>query len=334
MFPGLPIEILYNEIFKHLNPIDIYNFNKLSTYYRKSVTLNHLGTCLLNIIDLELYKIFHTHLQGFKDVLRETSAVISGSFILKCFLQGNSFENSDIDIYVPIKGNIITHHPSSIVDDFIHHKVGVSADEKDFMVMCNKINWVRRYDNKTKIIGIYVDKDINIVGKFIDDNFDMNICKNIYHINQTGNSKISCKYLQEIFNRKTSLRFTGDFTANFKRYEKYTSRGFKFSNIIGTPCAANHINFYSLIDTPMGIHNNQCIIHIAKDTSIAPARFLADECLEVTFCTETLEVKFPIENNRKCSNKCPCNFFNPPLIHYHTYHEGKGYDIKHTFIAI
>lgn len=140
---NLPGEIVQKHIYGELYPADIYNLSKTSKDYQQYVTLQHFKNRVIKRINKKLLKIFGPRLSEFKDILQETRAVISGSFIIRCLLKDKRFSKGDIDVYVPTKDNIISALPSSIVDDFLYHKMGISGT-----LNCNKTRYAECASSK------------------------------------------------------------------------------------------------------------------------------------------------------------------------------------------
>src|SRR5438128_2481895 len=115
---NLPQDIIYN-ISEYLAPIHVYNFTKTCKYYMTTVEIKLV---IIKEINRRLTIIFGDKLAGFKNVMRDTCSMISGSFILQCIL-GEYWDKSDIDIFVPANGNDITKLESgylkSDMDDFM-----------------------------------------------------------------------------------------------------------------------------------------------------------------------------------------------------------------------
>lgn len=231
----------YSNIIKYLNAIDLYKLTKVCTHYRNTME-NYIEKNIIEEINKRLYEIFGADLPEFKKVLCDTNSVISGSFILQCIL-GEHWDNSDIDIYIPMKGNNITQNmpaspnPISSVENFIYSKgikwVTFDSDVGYGKHINNTIHFVREYKNKNmkyalQTILVNIDKNIDTLYDFIKDNFDFNICKNIYYFDTKDNIRIY--KINEIMNKKTNFTVGYRLGSSIMRVKKYEDRGFQFLN--------------------------------------------------------------------------------------------------------
>lgn len=92
----------FQHICKFLLPIDIVNICHI--YPHQWTKLYYVfKTCVANNIDNFFRSYFGNYYDEFREEMIKNKAIISGSFILQTILN-EKWENSDIDIYIPIKG--------------------------------------------------------------------------------------------------------------------------------------------------------------------------------------------------------------------------------------
>ncbi len=119
--------VLYGDVFWHniinyLSPIDLYNLVQTCKYYEQNINMQHVKNNTIKQLNNKLSNIFGPKLPEFKNILQDVNGIISGSCILQSIL-GEKWEKSDIDIFIPVRGNVITNTPSdnpkSEMDDFM-----------------------------------------------------------------------------------------------------------------------------------------------------------------------------------------------------------------------
>jgi hypothetical protein len=186
---------LFNHlIVKHLEIKDLYRLQIADGSFNNTHLIKKL---VLAEINSRLSTIFGKRLSEFKDILERTGSVISGSFIIQCILSEH-WDDSDIDIYVPIKNNVLTKTPSGNdvteierflfeemkyeFKDYDHYGVDLNSDEIE-------INFVRNYkvelgNYKTiQIIQVNMNNNVDKLNDFILESFDFDIFKNKIYIN-------------------------------------------------------------------------------------------------------------------------------------------------------
>lgn len=240
------------QIISLLKPLDAYSFITTckSLHAKYNIKQN-----LINEINHRLSDIFGDKLNAFKELMKNTCSVISGSFLIQCLLD-EYWENSDIDIYIPMKENNIyqpTKHMSYIksdVDNFMFYMMSFHGSHSNYEgEISDYIKYVRTYypskiveimedgsirntfDNEksknshynVQIIGLDIDKTYPSVKSFIDETFDFTICKNVYYYNGTDNVALS--NLHEIFTRETNFISTRYLSSSIQRYHKYKQKG-------------------------------------------------------------------------------------------------------------
>jgi hypothetical protein len=94
----------FTHIFNNLCVKDLYELYLTTPKYKSLFTPQTINQVLINKINDRLKYIFQDQYDNFKLALKTDKAVISGSFIIQCIL-GETWSNSDIDIYVPEKNS-------------------------------------------------------------------------------------------------------------------------------------------------------------------------------------------------------------------------------------
>src|SRR5437868_9219660 len=110
-------------ILSFLKPKFAYNFIITCKLFHLKFNIK---SNLIYEINFRLNKIFGDKTDDFKQLLKDTNSVISGSFIIQCLL--NEYWNTDIDIYIPTIGNNIYQpdelkmtYERSDLDNFMHN---------------------------------------------------------------------------------------------------------------------------------------------------------------------------------------------------------------------
>jgi hypothetical protein len=242
----IEIDPLENIIY-HLIPKDLYSLKLTSKLSFIKINKKIINKSIINIINNKLFEIFGDKLGEFKDILRETKAVISGSFIIQCIL--NEFwDKSDIDIYMPFIDNkyydankviLSIYYERPIVDrftileNFLYDNGNyINYNDYDFLLNNKKIYGTRDYSiNNINIEIIHINinkKKFKYTKKFIMDTFDLDICKNLYFINNEDN--IDIYKLNDIFNKTCDFNHCPNGFNIFNRFNKYIERGFVINN--------------------------------------------------------------------------------------------------------
>lgn len=340
----LPPDILYYEIIDRLNPVDIYNLSIISKSHRKTIHSLHWQHFSLININKMLLSTFGGQIIQFKNILRKTNAVISGSAILSCILP-DKICYTDIDIYISLQGNVsglvredgdvyeITH-----MDEFISSNLGFEGiidreycdyGYKDYM--SDKIKWIRHYGNNIKVIALNVENDIGRINHFIDIEFDTNICKSSYYI--TDQEYLLMKYPADIFSKQTQLKIGKDVDAGIKRYFKYTQYGFEFVNIkpeiyydlIVNNKTLNRIGTVNIFRIKRKAYNNKVVViesdvyRLKNFVPPYPSEYTFINSSIDNFCADTgvFDLSDTKLKEHSCGRYCPINFCDPTILHYH-----------------
>jgi len=318
--------ILFGDVFDNilmrlLIPIDLYNLVQTCKQYQKKIKMSHIKKSTIQEINRRSYGIFGNDLNNFKDMMRQSNAIISGSFVLQCIL-GEYWAGSDIDIYVntkifdeffyPSNKNLsdiesddqksdnseLSECENSNSDESSRKNIlEYMRDENYFMErVCNDYGGSPIYIiefkiNKTKI------QFIGATGKnltsYIIKNYDFNICKNVYKCENISGENIFIYRLNEIFSKYTNFAPKYDLEKNINRYSKYRDRGF---------------NFYSCVKDNL-ITNNNIWGHFNIDIiKIKPINKSYDQCKSITSknyeyaCKKNI-IRYTRESQKKINGK-------------------------------
>jgi len=97
---NLPIDLI-NIIKSSLDPLSLHHFS-----HTCKTIFDKYDAYLINKINARLEKIFGDRLSDLKKLMQKLMCIISGSFVLQCMLD-EEWRGSDIDFYVPIRGDVI-----------------------------------------------------------------------------------------------------------------------------------------------------------------------------------------------------------------------------------
>ena len=217
----LPDDVI-SIIASYLKLVDIYNWSCVCRYFCKQFDIKSL---IIKKINSRLFEIFGDKLSDFKESLASTGAIIFGSFVLQCIL---GEEWSNIDIYVPIKGN---HSLSSTVYDSIDKSWIYSnnnfrlTDIDKFMIKNMELDYRSEYPyesnpsivqvntfaspiNKIKFFS-YIIQTIRLntdttLEEFAEKYFDLSVDKCMYY----GDDRIVLFSLHNVFNKITDYKTT------------------------------------------------------------------------------------------------------------------------------
>ncbi len=252
----------FQHICKFLDPKDIINICHI--YPHQWTKLYHIfKESIIRKIDNFFRDYFSDHYDEFRTEMIKNKAVVSGSFILQIILN-ETWENSDIDIYIPIKGVPITYtdagKPKTSLEDFFYTTTlhlcpsfcpGYSVSpitqilyvrdyrqpDPEINNMHNFLTHRNYYDlngkSNSKItfqtIILDVSPNYQLVKEHIHGNFDFDICKNIFYYDDNG-SHLSVYKASHIIDKKTIFSFNSSTLDPLARYVKYKTRGFSFNN--------------------------------------------------------------------------------------------------------
>lgn len=222
----------YYNIIDNLDGNDIYNLLQTCHYYKESLNLSIIKKQTIKEINKRYHNIFGEHVMEFKRIVKDLECIVTGSFILQCIL-GLFWEGTDIDIY--IKGSKGDYASNTLLDAFFV-EVGYKICKTDctYSDCLSGIIEVRTYD---KINSLYKMQIIMIMEEgtlhnYVINNFDFDICKNIYSIGKDDKEKLVIVKINDILSKKTafSIKDQKRIDKNIERCTKYQERGFDFIN--------------------------------------------------------------------------------------------------------
>jgi hypothetical protein len=174
---------LFNLICEKLNNKDLYSLYCVNEEIKKKIT-KFLEIRTLSSISKKLEEVFENSIHEFLRALKESYAVISGSFLLQNILN-EFYEFSDVDIYIPTSLNFSkpSYKPQTPLDIFCKKHIRNANECCDYEDIAPEIDFVRNYKNdKIKIQLVFVNTEC--IKSFILKYFDFNVCKNIYDGNK------------------------------------------------------------------------------------------------------------------------------------------------------
>lgn len=247
------------EIIQYLKPKDCYHFALSCKIYHNNFNIKQN---LINEMNQRLLCIFGDKLDNFKNIFQQYGCFISGSFIIQCLLDEH-WPNSDIDIYVPLIGNLVYYpddmHMKTDVDNFMFYTMGfdgyydgreVGEYRKNGTKLNDCLQYVRNYESKyynVQIIGLEIGKSVNDIKDFVNKTFDFPICKNIYYYDRK--EYVLLHNLDNIFKKETLFQTGKLMSLSIKRYHKYKNNGILFTN-------KNDLTYNDIITTRDNYYNN------------------------------------------------------------------------------
>lgn len=232
---------LHSDIFKYhlvnkLSCKDLYFLKQVNKQYHGSINLHD---SFIDAINNRLRLVFGDDLEEFKLILKETESFISGSFIIQCILD-EWWDDSDIDLFtkyydnfelvVDDDENILKTHNKIKIDTFLYHKsdhFGYCEHPNSIYKGSNVTNYkIQDKEYQVQLIKIKMNGSMK---SFINKDFDFDICKNSYYINDR--ERVSVYGIHNLCLKKTEFRSTTHLNNSIGRYHKYKRRGFEFTNI-------------------------------------------------------------------------------------------------------
>ena len=132
---------------------DLNTMRNVNKKYRQKVD-NYLMKRTINEINRRLRQFMtQEELVEFKNAMKETNAIISGSFLLQCALQ-ETWEGSDIDIFIPLVDNELSQTTREVyyteIEKFLYRKKDCRYDkhyaaERYKSDIGAAIHWVKNY---------------------------------------------------------------------------------------------------------------------------------------------------------------------------------------------
>lgn len=276
------------------------------------LTDNMIKKKFIRNINSRLTKVFGNNVDVFKKFLEDTQSFISGSFIMQCILE-EEYLDSDIDIYTTNKKNIVDFHNLKIASTYgIGHYMKVD-DSKDIQyygdsaydlmpnVLFNVCDYyVGGHDHKIQFI--IADSPHNIV-----NNFDMDICKNIYGVDNEK-EYLNIYNMDQLFEKKSVMRFVPkevDEKTNIhrymRRYYKYVNRGYNLEKNIHESINSGNIKQY--ITTSLIIF----VKFISENSNSLKIKYTGDKMKNCKFSTSS--------KSKFCCVHPHCRFCSLPKRH-------------------
>lgn len=222
---SLKEDVLYGDPFRYvistfLSPRELYRLRSVNRMYRHLITDNLIYETTILEINRRLSQILGDHLENFYQVLQQVDGGISGSLILQCLL-GESWEGSDIDIYLPHRHD---WNQETLVDGFLRQVLGTQPEMVNsylFNMKCE--NRIREHTiQETRFQVIVIQTPYDDLEQFICADYDMDVCMNLY-----DGQRFFCHSLSAVMNKRITCQFKpGD-----KRKLKYQRREFAFNPI-------------------------------------------------------------------------------------------------------
>lgn len=240
---------VFNITIKKLNNEDLGNLRKVSHYYMDRIDKRIKNNAIENINNKLKEYLYEDELKIFKELLSKTGSCISGSFVLQSILQ-EDWENSDIDIYIPIHENFPINEFLCFFRSFRKYYSRVCGENQYmnygnligiFGVIELKLRKISTLDEyvavwefpntkdyiKLQLIMVDIEKDKiekQNIFNYINFSFDLNILKNAYFGDDT--IKIGGD-LSHILCKRDKITYTFNPRNIVDRIRKYEKRGFK-----------------------------------------------------------------------------------------------------------
>lgn len=207
------MEDIFYGISIYLNCKDTDNLLKLTKTYDNQKIIQQK---IINKINEHINKIFLHDAADFKNLLKKTGSIISGSFLLQIILN-EYWQDTDIDIYVPY---CMKDYDVEFIEFFKKYEL-IYENHNTYNLCAKGIEYVNTYNVNNKIIQLIV-VDCSLFGmySYIISSFDYDFCKNVYGINKYK-EYIRMHNFQKIID-KTDM----ETRTESKRYIKYSDRGF------------------------------------------------------------------------------------------------------------
>jgi hypothetical protein len=218
--------ILYGDPFRYgismfLSPRELYGMRSVNRMYRHLIDDQLIREVVIQEINHRLLRIFggHQKLDNFYQVLEQTCAGISGSFILQCLL-GECWEGSDIDIFLPHRHD---WNQETLIDAFFHQIMHNQLEPITTYEFCESRVRQHLFPDGTHFQVIVVDVPSDDLQQFVCDDSDFDVCMNIYTVtNHMG--KLFCYALKAIMNKWITCQHK----PTDSRWLKYQRREFAF----------------------------------------------------------------------------------------------------------
>jgi len=210
---------------EYLFPIDLYHLKYLNKEYFSYVTKKILYDNIILQITKRLQQVFQDDYDNFIEYMQLNQLVISGSFIVQCIL--NEIWSSDIDMYTFSKKLFLREKWTENYD--VHHHC---YDYEHILNIASIHNYYPKQVSASishiQIIKLQASSTITDIDKFLDNNFDFDICKNKYTIVDCR-PQLKIHTLHGILNRQCQPMINEYGWKKIDRMSKYHKRGFNFN---------------------------------------------------------------------------------------------------------
>lgn len=256
-------QVLYSDPFKYniinfLTAQDLYYLNQVNKQFNNLVSINFIKQHIIREINHRLQNILKDEFNDFKKYFQRSKCIISGSFIMQCVLGEHWYTQifnediSDIDIYIPfcdiVTNNFTTKYHNSdlneenftVIEDYLaknyynsYYPHYLSYNDENISVDINNIYGFypcNSYKNTLQTIQILLEN--TTFKEYMHKKFDINACKSMYYIDDSGVEQLYIPYMVDIVTKLTNVNIK---EFNLDRCCKYTDRGFKFKNIMNLP---------------------------------------------------------------------------------------------------
>lgn len=315
------LDVFEHEFMSLLSPLDFYHLKFTTKEYYSLITLEWLKTSILAHIKKRLLYLLNDNYNKFIEIMNETGAVISGSFIIQCIL--GEYWQSDIDIYFPTRGNKeynddkIYRNSFYELEQFFYHeckyKLVDSCDVTKYKYD-RSISMVRNYKTNHDEIQIihFNTKKSNMINR-INEAVDFDICKNCYYV-ENNKHQLYIYKLIDILHKQSTFNYSKSLGDSIERCYKYRNRGFTMDNHYTSDELLNVSNIGHDCNT-LSVLNN-------KNFSVKKYDIRHDENEQYVLLTEMNDydrLNFDINNNiitlYHCSNHCVLCFCNDNQKH-------------------
>ena len=319
------INSLHNEYLWKL----LYN-DRCSKFYDKPCSINWYNAYKVYMsvtsgLDKKFISIFENieSVNEFKNIMCKTNALISGSFIMQKIL-GENYKESDVDIF-------LSSRQENILADFLDSKMELIGNinisryrEQNSSLIENVIDYEKN-GHKIQLICIDVFPNITLVEGFIEEDFDFDMCKNVYYYNKNNcdKGKLVIQRVDQILEKKTEFKISTKVGKTIQRYSKYKERGFTFTNLDNLS--------YKDLNLDLKVDEDGYLYRVIEITRID--EIINDKCAYIannpnSVKTSTWDNCYPIcrhpfnkitfkYNPEECHTNCPIIFCNKSNEHYH-----------------
>jgi hypothetical protein len=192
-------------------------------------------------VDNYFRTLFGDRYSEFRRLMTIDKAVISGSILLQIILN-ETWEGSDIDIFIPVSNYSLENIPRntllfSALQDFLYNftegRVAPAGIAPMYVFDADRV--IAKIHSYTKInqaplqtITLRVNRDYDNVMTFIQNSFDLSVCKNGFYYDAQG-PKLVLHDVEEIVYKISRCRVTQPRYLCYYRVQKYTNRGFEIT---------------------------------------------------------------------------------------------------------